>query len=282
MPKEKEWTYVIRPKRSWFEINLREVWQYRDLLRMYVRRDFIVSYKQTVLGPLWYFIQPIFSIMMFTFVFSGLAGLSTAGVPAPLFYMAGVMLWSFFSDLFGGCSNIFTANANVFGKVYFPRLIVPLANGTMSLFKFSIHLVLFVILYLWYLGTGSSLSINWTLILFPVLILMLGLFAMTGGLIISSLTYKYHDLNVVITFMIGLFMYATPVVYPVESLPAKYKFWIEMNPLTPIFETFKYGTMGCGAPDWGGLVYSLCFLIVLSVISVVWFSRVERYFTDSV
>ena len=279
---KEDWTYIITPKRKWLDIDLKELWRYRDLLYMYVKRDFITVYKQTILGPLWFFISPVFTIIMYMFIFEKLAGLSTDEIPGPLFYMSGIMLWNYFSDTFNGCSNIFTSNAGIFGKVYFPRLVVPISKLITGLFKFSVQLLLFIFLYLWFLSHGSHLTVNWTILIFPMLIIMLGLHGMTWGLIISSLTYKYHDLNVVISFILTLFMYATPVVYPLDGIPEKYSRWIELNPLSSIFQAFKYGTMGCGNIDWWGLLYSLVFLLIISFFSILLFNRVERNFMDTV
>ena len=278
----KDWTYIITPKRRWLDIDLKELWRYRDLLYMYVKRDFVVQYKQTILGPLWYFISPVFTIIMYVFLFENLAGLSTDEVPGPIFYMSGIMLWNYFSDTFNGCSNVFSANAYIFGKVYFPRLVVPFSKVIFNLFKFGIQLLLFIILYFWFWGHGANLSVNLTLLLFPVLILMIGLHGMTWGMLISSVTYKYHDLNVVIVFILQLFMYATPVVYPIDGIPEKYARWIELNPLSSIFQAFKYGTMGCGSIDWWGLLYSFVFLLLISTCSILIFNRVERNFMDTV
>lgn len=282
MENKEDWTYIITPQKKWLDIDLKEIWRYRDLLYMYVKRDFITVYKQTILGPLWFFISPIFTIIMFMFIFEGLAGLSTDEVPGPLFYMSGIMLWNYFSDTFNGCSNIFTSNAYIFGKVYFPRLIVPFSKLVNGLFKFGIQLLLFIFLYLWFLGHDANISINWTIILFPAIILIIGFHGMTWGLIISSITYKYHDLNVVISFILQLFMYATPVVYPLDGIPEKYARWIEINPLSPVFQAFKYGAMGCGNIDWWGLLYSLVFLLIISFFSILLFNRVERNFMDTV
>lgn len=276
------WTYIITPKRRWFDIDLRELWRYRDLLYMYVKRDFITVYKQTVLGPIWFFISPVFTIVMYMFIFEGLAGLSTDDVPGPLFYMSGIMLWNYFVDTFNGCNNVFLANAGIFGKVYFPRLIVPLSKVVTSLIKFGIQLLLFIILYIGFLIMGSHLTVNWTLLLFPALILMLGLHGMSWGLLVTSVTYKYHDLQVVVGFIMGLFMYATPVVYPLDGIPEEYARWIELNPLSSIFQAFKYGAMGCGSIDWWGLLYSFLFLLVVMFCSVLLFNRVERNFMDTV
>lgn len=279
---DKEWSYIITPNRKWFDIDWKELWRYRDLMMMFIKRDFTTVYKQTILGPLWFFISPIFMIIMYVFVFQDLAGLSTDEVPGPIFYMSGIMLWNYFMDTFNGCSNIFTANAGIFGKVYFPRLIVPFSKVIFNLFKLGIQLLLFIFLYIWFLGHGANLSMNWTLCLFPLLVIMLGLHGMSWGLVISSVTYKYHDLTVMIGFIIGLFMYATPVVYPLDGIPEKYARWIELNPLSSIFQAFKYGAMGCGSIDWWGLCYSLIFLIITLVFSFLLFNRVEKNFIDTI
>lgn len=276
------WTTVIKPKRNWLDVDLGELWRYRDLYVMYIKRDFITLYKQTILGPLWFVIQPLLTTFVYMFVFGGLAGLSTDGMPQPLFYMSGVMLWSYFSTSFLLCSNIFVNNAPLFGKVYFPRLIVPLAGVTSNLIKMSTQLALFVAMYVFYRIKGAPVSVNVTVCLFPLLMAMLAFHAMSWGLVVSSMTSKYRDLTLLVSFVVQLFMYATPVVYPLSAMPEKYRPLIELNPLTPIFEAFKYGCMGCGSLDWGGLLYSFIFMILSLFLSVVIFTRVERNFMDTV
>lgn len=276
------WTIVIKPKRKWLDVDLKALWHYRDLYVMYIKRDFIMLYKQTVLGPLWFVIQPLLTTFVYMFVFGGLAGISTDGIPQQLFYMSGAILWGYFSSSFNNCSNVFVANVGVFSKVYFPRLIVPLANITSNLFKMGIQLAVFIVLYLHLVLHGADIGINWSLCLFPVLILMIALHALSWGLIVSSLTYKYRDLIQIVAFGMQLFMYATPVVYPLSAMPEKYKLLIELNPLTPIFEAFRYGCMSCGSIDWGGLLYSATFLVVMLFCAVVVFNRVERNFMDTV
>lgn len=228
---------------------------------MYVKRDIITVYKQTILGPLWFLIQPILTTIMYMFVFGGLAGISTDGVPQSLFYMSGILLWNYFNTVFMFSSNIFIANANIFGKVYFPRLVVPLSGIASNLVKLGIHLCLFIVIYLYYYIQGADLTISWTVLLFPFLIFMIAFHAMSWGLIISALTTKYRDLTQLISFGIQLFMYLTPVVYPLSATPQKYYSFISLNPLTPIFETFRYSWMGSGALDWGGLGYSFIILL---------------------
>ncbi len=277
-----DWTLVIKPRKRWFDINLKALWRYRDLYRMYVRRDIVTEYKQTILGPLWYLIQPLLTTIMYMFVFGGLAGISTDGAPQPLFYMSGIMLWNYFNSAFSVSSNVFTANASVFGKVWFPRLVVPLAGITSNLLKMLIQLMLFVIMYMGYLIAGTELHVTWSILLFPYLVLLLAFHAMSMGLIISSLTTKYHDLKYLVSFGMQLFMYATPIIYPLSLAPGKYRFLLELNPLTPIFEAFKYSCLGCGSLSWGGLLYSTLFMLTMLFLSVIVFSRVERNFMDTV
>ena len=277
-----KWDIEIKPKKKLLDVDIKGIWKYRDLYRMYVKRDIVTVYKQTILGPLWFLIQPIFTTIMYMFVFGGLAGISTDGAPQPLFYMSGILLWNYFNSAFMVSSNVFTTNASVFGKVYFPRLVVPLSGITSNLIKFGIQLVLFILMYLYYWAQGADLHINWTLILFPFLVFLIAFHAMSWGLIISALTTKYRDLTQLVTFGIQLFMYATPVIYPLSAAPEKYRDLISLNPLTPIFEAFKYSCMGCGSLDWGGLLYSTVFMCITLFLSVVIFSRVERNFMDTV
>lgn len=279
---ENKWDIEIKPKKKLLDVDIKGIWKYRDLYRMYVKRDIVTVYKQTILGPLWFLIQPIFTTIMYMFVFGGLAGISTDGAPQPLFYMSGILLWNYFNSAFMVSSNVFATNASVFGKVYFPRLVVPLSGITSNLIKFGIQLVLFILMYLYYWAQGADLHINWTLILFPFLVFLIAFHAMSWGLIISALTTKYRDLTQLVTFGIQLFMYATPVIYPLSAAPEKYRDLISLNPLTPIFEAFKYSCMGCGSLDWGGLLYSTVFMCITLFLSVVIFSRVERNFMDTV
>lgn len=279
---ENKWDIEIKPKKKLLDVDIKGLWRYRDLYWMYVKRDIVTVYKQTILGPLWFLIQPILTTIMFMFVFGGLAGISTDGMPQSLFYMSGILLWNYFSSAFLASSNVFTLNANVFGKVYFPRLVVPLSGITSNLIKFGIQLLLFVSMYLFYWFQGVPLQVNWTLVLFPFLIFLVAFHAMSWGLIISALTTKYRDLTQLVTFGIQLFMYATPVIYPLSAAPEKYRDLISLNPLTPIFEAFKYSCMGCGSLDWGGLLYSTVFMCITLFLSVIIFSRVERNFMDTV
>ena len=281
-PDERRRPLVIRPRKKLLDVDLKGIWRYRDLWYMYVKRDIVTFYKQTILGPLWFFIQPILTTIMYMVVFGGLAKISTDGAPQPLFYLSGIMLWNYFSDSFNASSNVFTNNAGIFGKVYFPRLVVPLAGLTSNLVKMLIQLLLFVLVYIGYRIAGVVLPLNWSLALFPLLVLLLAFHALSWGLIISSVTSKYRDLKFLVSFGLQLFMYATPIIYPLSVASGKMRTALELNPLTPIFEAFKYGCLGCGSLSWGGLLYSTVFMAITLFFSVLVFNRVERNFMDTV
>ena len=277
-----DWSLVIKPRKKLLDIDLKGLWRYRDLWYMYVRRDIVTFYKQTILGPIWFIIQPVLTTVMYMFVFGGLAGISTDGAPQPLFYLSGIMLWNYFSDSFNSSCNVFTNNAAVFGKVYFPRLVVPLAGLTSNLIKLLIQLVLFIAVFIGYRISGVALPIRPALLLFPLLVLLLAFHALSWGLIISSVTSKYRDLKFLVSFGLQLFMYATPIIYPLSAAGDKFRWALELNPLTPIFEAFKYGCLGCGSLSWGGLLYSTVFMAVMLFFSIIVFNRVERNFMDTV
>ncbi len=279
---EQKWTRVIKPRTNLLDIDLKNVWRYRDLIYMYVKRDIVVQYKQTILGPIWYFVQPIMTTIMFMFVFGGIAQISTDGMPQPLFYMAGLLLWNYFSSCFTASSDIFGSNAGVFGKVYFPRLVVPISAIISNLLKMLIQLLLFILIYVYFAIKGAPVYLNWSLLLFPALVVMIALHGMSWGLIISSLTTKYRDLKFLIFFGVQLLMYATPIIYPLSASPEKYRWILELNPLTPILEAFKYSCMGCGALSWSGLLYSFIFMLVSLFFGIVIFSRQEKTFMDTV
>lgn len=278
----KYWTKEIKPQKRLLDIDIKGLWRYRDLYYMYVKRDIITVYKQTVLGPLWFLIQPILTTIMFMFVFGNLAGISTDGMPQPLFYMAGILLWTYFSNCFNSCSNVFATNANVFGKVYFPRLVVPLSSITSNLVKLGIQLLLFIAIYIYFAVNGAPVKINGYIGLFPFLVFLTAFHALSWGLIISALTTKYRDLRQLVGFGVQLFMYATPVIYPMSTTSGKIRTILELNPLTPIFEAFKYSCMGCGSLSWGGLLYSTVFMLIALFLSVIIFNRTERNFMDTV
>ena len=273
----------IEPKKKWLDVDIRGLWNYRDLYRMYIKRDIVTQYKQTILGPLWYLIQPLLTTIMYMFVFGGLAGISTDGIPQPLLYMAGITLWNYFSTSFTACSNVFAANQSVFGKVYFPRLVVPLSAISSNLIRMLIQLLMFILIYVYYVVTGRfEASLSWSLLLFPVFIAMVGLHAMSWGLIITSWTTKYRDLKMLIGFGVQLLMYATPVIYPMSFAPAQYQVYLNINPLSPIFEAFKYSCLGVGTFSVGGLLYSAAFLCITMFFAVIIFNRTEQRFMDTV
>lgn len=273
----------IEPKKKWLDVDLRGLWRYRDLYYMYIKRDIVTQYKQTILGPLWYIIQPLLTTIMYMFVFGGLAGISTDGIPQPLFYMAGITMWNYFSTCFTSCSEVFSHNANVFGKVYFPRLVVPFSSCTSNLIRMLIQLLMFIAIYIYYIATDQfAASLSLSVLLFPLFILMTGLHAMSWGLLFSSWTTKYRDLKFLISFGIQLLMYATPVIYPLSFAPERYRFILELNPLTPIFEAFKYSCLGSGTFSLLGILYSLIFLCVTMFFSVIIFNRTEQRFMDTV
>lgn len=279
----KYWDTSITTDKKLLSIDLREVWQYRDLLTMYVKRDIITFYKQTILGPLWFIIQPLFTTIMFMFVFGGIAGISTDGIPQAVFYLAGLVCWNYFQDCLSKCADTFNANQAIFGKVYFPRLVVPLSIVISNLIKMAIQFTLFLVVYIYYLTSGVDFHLNGMILLVPFLVLMLGCLGLGLGMIISSMTTKYRDLRFLITFGIQLWMYATPVIYPLsvmkETYP-KYIWVLVANPLTAILETFKYAFTGVGVFSWLYLGYSFAFTIIILTLGIIIFNRVQRSFMD--
>jgi lipopolysaccharide transport system permease protein len=276
---------IIEPKGSPFSLNLAEIWQYRDLLGMYIRRDIVTFYKQTILGPLWFFIQPVLTTIIYMFVFGGLAGIPTDGIPQPLFYLSGIILWNYFSESLTKTSDTFISNQSVFGKVYFPRMIVPLSITLTGIIKMGIQLILFFAVFGWFAFHGITVGINPYALLFPVLIIMLGGLGLGFGVIISSLTTKYRDLRFLLVFGVQLWMFASPVIYPLSVLEGRYEkfMWIiQANPLTAILETFKYGFLGAGSFSWGALGYSTLFTVAVLLLGTFIFNRVERSFMDVV
>ena len=280
---DKTWTTVIKPHNKLWEVDFKELWRYRDLFMMYVKRDIITMYKQTILGPLWFIIQPAITTIMYMVVFGGIAGISTDGLPQPLFYLAGICLWQYFADCLNKTSSTFISNQGIFGKVYFPRLVAPLSTIVSGLVKLGIQILLFVIVYIYFLAIGTPVEPNWALSLFPLLVIMIAGLALGFGIIISSLTTKYRDLTILFTFIVQLWMYGTPVIYPLSSIPeGKIKLLMQLNPVTPIVETFKYGTLGTGEFSWNMLGYSFCFMLVVLSIGIVLFNKVQRSFMDTV
>jgi lipopolysaccharide transport system permease protein len=278
-----DWDRIIKAQSSVFVLNLKDVWQYRNLLEMYIKRDIVTFYKQTILGPVWFFIQPILTTIVFMFVFGSLAGISTDGIPQALFYLSGIILWNYFSESLTKTSDTFLANQAVFGKVYFPRIIVPLSVTITGLIKMSIQLGVFVIVYIYFVIKGSDIAPNSYALLFPVLILIIAGLSLGFGIIISSLTTKYRDLKFLLTFAVQLWMYATPVIYPLSVLQGshqKYMWLIQANPLTAVLETFKYGFLGQGTFSWVALAYSALLTVVVLVTGIVIFNKVEKNFMD--
>ena len=277
-----EQTWEIAPKSSLFDLKLKETWEYRDLLALLVKRDFISFYKQTILGPLWFFIQPVFTTIIFTFIFGNLAGISTDGLPQPLFYIAGITAWNYFAECLTKTSTVFKDNANIFGKVYFPRLIMPFSIVLSNLVKFGVQFLLFIIMLLYYKSTGAAFSPNSYILLFPLLILLMAALGLGLGMIISAMTTKYRDLAFLVTFGVQLLMYATTVIYPLSAAPEKYRFLIVLNPMTGIIETFRYGFLGSGSFSWETLGYTSLVTLVLLVSGIIIFNKVEKNFVDTV
>lgn len=283
------WTTVIKPRTGLFEVNLKEIWDYKDLLTLFVKRTITVQYKQTILGPLWWIIQPALTVIMYMVVFGGIAGIPTDGIPQPLFYLGGVAMWQYFADCLGKTSNTFVSNAGIFGKVYFPRLIMPLSGVISNLVRFGIQLGLFVIVYLYYVIVGQAPSPNWYLLLFPLLVVMMAGLALGFGIIISSMTTKYRDLQILFSFFVQLWMYATPIVYPLSQVAGKKVMGLDLatlmciNPVTPVIETFKHGALGAGEfIGWGWLAYSFVFMLLLLSVGILIFNKVQKSFMDTV
>lgn len=275
------WTSIIKPKTRWFEFNLREIWEYRDLIFIFVKRDIISTYKQTILGPLWLFLAPLFTVVIYTFVFSTVARISTDNIPAPLFYLAGTTCWNYFQACFMGTSTTFIANASMFGKVYFPRLISPISLIVSNLLKFGIQLILFLCFYGYYYYKGE-VSGSMYILLIPYLIILMGGIALGMGIIISALTTKYRDLSYFISFGITLLMYATPVIYPVSVIPEFYKPFVLYNPIAPIIETFRFAFTGSGSFSWFLLGYSSVFMMIILFVGIIIFNKVEKTFMDTI
>ena len=281
--KEEHWDLTIQPKASLFDLNLKEVWNYRDLLVLFVKRDFTAQYKQTILGPLWHFIQPIFTTIVFLLVFGKIANIPTDGIEPVLFYMSGISIWNYFSACLTATSNTFVANAGIFGKVYFPRLVIPLSTVVSNIVKFGIQFLLLLAAMAWYGIKSQSFHFGFSWLLIPLLVLMMAGLGLGLGIIISSLTTKYRDFNVLIGFAVQLLMYATPVAYPMSFIQGKsFAAWIAWNPLTPIVEAFRYALFGTGTLDTGGLLYSGGLILMALFLGMLIFSKVERTFMDTV
>lgn len=277
-----KWTETIRPRTKLLDLRLKELWRYRDLVLMFVRRDFVANYKQTILGPIWFFLQPLLTTLTYIFIFGRMAGLSTDGLPMLLFYLSGVTIWNYFAETLTKTATVFKDNAQMFGKVYFPRLTMPFSIVLSNLVRFLIQMLLFLVVWVWYISQNAAIHPNYYILLTPLLVLMMGLLALGLGMIISAMTTKYKDLVFLLTFGIQLLMFATPVIYPLSSLPEKYHWIILANPMSSIVETFRYAFLGSGTFKWMYLGYSAIFTLVILVLGTIIFNRVEKNFTDTV
>ena len=281
---EQGWTTEIRPKEKLLSVDFKEIWRYRDLMMLFVKRNIITQYKQTVLGPLWYIIQPMMTTVMYMVVFGGIAKISTDGLPQPLFYLAGISFWQYFADCLNKTSNTFVSNSAIFGKVYFPRLVTPLSDVISNLVRFGIQFALFLIVYAYYaLFTDVQIHTNWYALMLPILVAMLAGLALGFGILFSSMTTKYRDLQLLLGFFVSLWMYATPVIYPLSTIKNEtLRLVMQLNPLTGIVEFFKYGMLGVGNHEWWMLGYSFAFMVVLLGVGIVVFNKVQKSFMDTV
>lgn len=279
---KQNWDLVIESKRSLFDISIKQIVHYKDLLFLFVKRDISLVYKQTILGPIWYFVQPIMTTIIYVFVFGKVANISTGGIPQPLFYLSGIIIWNYFSECFMKTSDTFTQNASIFGKVYFPRLITPLSIIVSNGLKFLIQFILFLFLYCYYFLNNYKLHLQIEIILLPIYLLIMSMIGLGFGLIFSSLTTKYKDLKFLIQFGVQLLMYATPIIYPLSTIPEKYQFYFKLNPITHIIEAFKYSFFGSGYFSIKGLMYSFISTLIVLVLGVIIFNKTEKDFMDTV
>lgn len=280
---QETWDLIIQPQNSLFDLKLRDVYRYRFLLWLFVKRDFVAQYKQTIFGPLWHFISPIFTTVTYMLIFGNIAKLSTDSTPQAVFYMSGITIWNFFAQTLTATGNTFISNAGIFGKVYFPRLIAPLSTVVSRFVQFGIQLMLLLGFVVYFKFSGALEGMQWTnLIWLPLILLLMAGFGLGLGIIISSLTTKYRDLNVLISFGVNLLMYATPVIYPLSSIPDKYFQFLKWNPLSPLVECFRYMFTGNGTFDAAGIAFSAGVMGVLLLIGLLLFNRVEKTFMDTV
>ncbi len=276
------WSKIIRPRNGWFDIHPDDLWKYRDLIGLFVRRDFVSIYKQTLLGPLWYVIQPLLTTVVFTIIFGNIAKLSTDGIPPFLFYFSGVVAWRYFADCLNNSSNTFVNNAHIFGKVYFPRLAVPVSIVISNLIAFGIQFVLFLIFLTYFWLKGSPVHPQTVILLFPVFILQMAALGLGSGIIVSAMTTRYRDLSHLAGFGVQLWMFATPIVYPTSTIPEKWRWIYSINPMAPVIEIFRYAFLGTGIVNLQNWAISLASTIIVLFIGIILFSRVEKNFMDSV
>ena len=280
-----DWDLIIKGRTSLFDVNFGDLWRYRDLLALFVRRDFVSFYKQTILGPLWFFIQPIFTTLVFTFVFGNLAGIGTDGLPHELFYLTGITAWNYFADCLTKTSTVFKDNVNIFGKVYFPRLIMPLSIVVSNLVRFGVQLVLLLAMMSFFAIGGANFEVTYAMFFFPVLVLIMALLGLGFGLVITAVTTKYKDLTFLVTFGVQLLMYATTVIYPLSEAQKKYpdKAWIiELNPMTGVIEAFRFAFLGKGEFTPASVGYSAAFAITVFFVGIVIFNKTEKNFVDTI
>jgi lipopolysaccharide transport system permease protein len=277
------WTSIITPKSKWYKVNLKEIWEYRDLISIFVKRDIVSIYKQTILGPIWFLFGPLFTVFTYSFLFSEIAHLSTDGLPGPLFYLGGTTLWNYFQSCFNGAASTFSANASMFGKVYFPRLVTPISMLISNLLKLSFQFFVYFSFLFYYNYSTDYLNINFVYFLFiPLIIMSLAMISMGSGIIISSLTYKYKDLNMLVGVFMTLLMYATPIMYPTSAIPSVYKKFLSLNPISPLIEFFRFVCTGHGNFTINGLLYSFLFGLVILLLGVLIFNRTEKTFMDTI
>ena len=279
---KENWSLVVKPEVNLFDLRIAELWRYRDLVLLFVRRDFVSTYKQTILGPLWFIIQPVLTTITFTIIFGNIAKIPTDGIPQMLFYLSGLVSWNYFAECLNKTSNTFIGNAHIFGKVYFPRMAVPVSIVISNLVTYIIQFLLFLAFYFYFVSTGTQVHPNLALLLLPLMVVLMACLGLGIGIIISSMTTKYRDLRFLITFGVQLMMYATPVIYPMSLLSAKAQFYISLNPMSAIIETFRYAFLGTGNLNFIHLAYSAVFSIMVLLIGIVFFNKVEKNFMDTV
>lgn len=273
---------VIGPLRGWLDINFKELWRYRDLIFLFVRRDFVAIYKQTILGPIWFLLQPLFSTVVFTVVFGKIANIPTDGLPQPLFYMSGIVVWNYFAGCLTKTSDIFAANAGIFGKVYFPRMAVPISVVITSLITFVLQFAFFMVFLLFFYVRGAEIKPNLFILLTPFFVLQMGLLGLGFGILISSLTTRYRDLTFIVGFGVQLWMYATPIVYPMSQIPERWQWLFALNPMAAIVETFRYAFLGAGSVNPFHIAISLGVTLTILSTGLVLFSRIEKTFMDTI
>ncbi len=276
------WDSIIGQDTSSLNFNFKELWRYRDLMTLFVKRDLVTVYKQTILGPIWFLLQPIFTTIIYVAIFGRVAKIPIGTTPPILFYLGSVTIWNYFSDTLNLTSKTFTDNATVFGKVYFPRLILPISKVISGLLKLLIQFGLFFLVWIYYIFIDKKVTPTWYILAFPIIIAVVALLSLGLGIIITSLTTKYRDLTFLISFGVQLLMYATPVIYPISNISKENQFWLWLNPLTSLFEAFKFAFLGQGTINYFWLLYSLLFTIVITILGILIFNRVEKRFIDSV